>query len=153
MVVGDSKNELPRDGEILEFCPENGLAGRKAGNIIRALVMTASPTLPTGPARDVIGLLRERGFVQQISDEAGLGARLAAGPVCFYAGFDPTASSLHVGSLVPLIAMAHLARAGCATSIARRPCAPTASLASRNTWASYASARSIAARSVASASA
>jgi tyrosyl-tRNA synthetase len=63
-------------------------------------------------AADVLHLLRERGFVQQLSDEAALTALLAKGPVRFYAGFDPTASSLHVGSMIPLMAMAHLARAG-----------------------------------------
>ena len=63
-------------------------------------------------AVDVLHLLRERGFVQQISDEAALASLLARGPVTFYAGFDPTASSLHVGSMIPLMAMAHLARAG-----------------------------------------
>jgi tyrosyl-tRNA synthetase len=66
-------------------------------------------TSNTGEALEV---LRERGFVQQLSDEEGLVARFRAGSVCFYAGFDPTAASLHVGSLIPLIAMAHLARAG-----------------------------------------
>jgi tyrosyl-tRNA synthetase len=61
---------------------------------------------------DILHTLRERGFIQQISDEAALAAQLASGPVTFYAGFDPTASSLHVGSMIPLMAMAHLARAG-----------------------------------------
>lgn len=61
---------------------------------------------------DVLGTLRARGFVQQITDESALAARLAAGPVTFYAGFDPTAASLHVGHYIPLMAMAHLARAG-----------------------------------------
>lgn len=63
-------------------------------------------------AADVLHLLRERGFVQQISDEAALSPLLAKEAVTFYAGFDPTASSLHVGSMIPLMAMAHLARAG-----------------------------------------
>ena len=61
---------------------------------------------------EALATLRARGFVQQVSDEAELEALLARGPVTFYAGFDPTASSLHVGSLVPLMAMAHLGRAG-----------------------------------------
>jgi tyrosyl-tRNA synthetase len=61
---------------------------------------------------DILQVLRERGFVQQISDEAALASLLAKGPVRFYAGFDPTASSLHVGSMIPLMAMAHLARGG-----------------------------------------
>ena len=64
------------------------------------------------PSRDALELLRGRGFVQQISDETALVARFGAESVCFYAGFDPTAASLHVGSLVPLIAMAHLAQVG-----------------------------------------
>lgn len=61
---------------------------------------------------DALEILRQRGFVEQISDEAALSARLNAGPLVFYAGFDPTAASLHVGHYIPLLAMAHLARAG-----------------------------------------
>jgi tyrosyl-tRNA synthetase len=61
---------------------------------------------------DVLHILRERGFVQQISDESGLAALLRQAPVPSYCGFDPTAPSLHVGSMIPLMALAHLARAG-----------------------------------------
>jgi tyrosyl-tRNA synthetase len=61
---------------------------------------------------NILHALRERGFIQQLSDEGALAALLGKGPVTFYAGFDPTASSLHVGSMIPLMAMAHLARAG-----------------------------------------
>lgn len=61
---------------------------------------------------NVLEVLRARGFVQQVTDESALRAHLAKGPVTYYCGFDPTGSSLHVGSLVPLMAMAHLARAG-----------------------------------------
>jgi tyrosyl-tRNA synthetase len=61
---------------------------------------------------EVIATLRERGFVQQISDEAGLVAQLERGPITYYAGFDPTKPSLQLGNSVPLLAMAHLARAG-----------------------------------------
>jgi tyrosyl-tRNA synthetase len=42
----------------------------------------------------------------------GLAARLARGPVTAYVGFDPTAASLQVGNLVPLMLLAHLQRAG-----------------------------------------
>ena len=69
------------------------------------------PTM-TPETTDALALLRARGFVQQITDEAALGARLATRPLTFYAGFDPTAASLHVGHYIPLMAMAHLARAG-----------------------------------------
>jgi tyrosyl-tRNA synthetase len=64
------------------------------------------------PKSDVLHALRERGFVQQVSDEPGLAALLGKGPISYYCGFDPTASSLHVGSMVPLMALAHLAHAG-----------------------------------------
>jgi tyrosyl-tRNA synthetase len=61
---------------------------------------------------DVLAILRERGFVQQVTDEAALEAMLKAGPVTVYAGFDPTADSLHVGHLLPLVGLAHFARTG-----------------------------------------
>jgi tyrosyl-tRNA synthetase len=61
---------------------------------------------------DVFQLLAERGFVKQCTDQEAIQARLQSSPLTFYAGFDPTADSLHVGSLMPIMAMAHLQRAG-----------------------------------------
>ncbi len=61
---------------------------------------------------DALQTLTERGFVSQATDAAGIERLLAAGPVTFYIGFDPTADSLHAGSLLPLMAMAHLQRVG-----------------------------------------
>jgi tyrosyl-tRNA synthetase len=60
----------------------------------------------------VLDTLRERGFVQQCTDEPGLQDLLGKEAVTFYCGFDPTAESLHCGSLMPIMAMAHLQRAG-----------------------------------------
>ncbi len=59
----------------------------------------------------VLDTLKERGFFNQCTDEPGLRAHLST-PQSFYIGFDPTADSLHVGSLVPLMVMAWLSRAG-----------------------------------------
>lgn len=56
--------------------------------------------------------LKERGFFAQTNDEAGLRAALGEKPLTYYIGFDPTATSLHCGSVVPIMAMAHLQRAG-----------------------------------------
>lgn len=56
--------------------------------------------------------LKERGFVAQVSDEEAVRKMLAAERVTFYVGFDSTATSLHAGSLVPIMAMVHLRRAG-----------------------------------------
>jgi tyrosyl-tRNA synthetase len=64
------------------------------------------------PDQHILDLLRERGFVQDVSDEPGLRAALDDGAVSFYVGFDPTASSLHIGNLVSVMAMAWLQRAG-----------------------------------------
>src|SRR5262245_60767640 len=46
--------------------------------------------------------LRWRGLVHQTTDDAGLGAWLGEKPRTVYAGFDPTADSLHIGNLVSL---------------------------------------------------
>jgi tyrosyl-tRNA synthetase len=51
-----------------------------------------------------------RGMVYQHTD--GLADALATGDVSAYVGFDPTAPSLHIGSLVPVMGLAHLQRAG-----------------------------------------
>jgi tyrosyl-tRNA synthetase len=53
-----------------------------------------------------------RGLVHQVSDAAGFQSLMAAGPQRVYAGFDPTASSLHIGNLVPLIALRRFQLAG-----------------------------------------
>ncbi|MEX2092502.1 MAG: tyrosine--tRNA ligase [Pirellulales bacterium] len=56
--------------------------------------------------------LRWRGLVHQTTDDAGLAAWLEAKPRVVYAGFDPTADSLHVGSLLPLLLLRRFQRAG-----------------------------------------
>jgi tyrosyl-tRNA synthetase len=56
--------------------------------------------------------LAARGLIEQTTDVAALDAALAAGPVVFYAGFDPTGPSLHAGHLVPIMAMRWLQRFG-----------------------------------------
>jgi tyrosyl-tRNA synthetase len=49
--------------------------------------------------------LEWRGLVADCTDPEDLQKRLESGPIVLYAGFDPTADSLHVGSLVPLLAL------------------------------------------------
>ena len=56
--------------------------------------------------------LDERGLIENVTDETAVRDMLAEPPVTFYVGFDPTADSLHVGHLLPIMAMAHLQRAG-----------------------------------------
>ena len=52
---------------------------------------------------DILDDLRARGLVHDSTDADALRDRLAEGPTAVYAGFDPTADSLHVGNLVPLL--------------------------------------------------
>ena len=56
-------------------------------------------------AQAFIDELRWRGLLTQVSDEAGLLEHLDGGRRTLYCGFDPTADSLHIGSLVPLLAL------------------------------------------------
>jgi tyrosyl-tRNA synthetase len=60
---------------------------------------------------NVFDLLVERGFIEQVSDEEGVRAAVRQ-PITCYIGFDPSAPSFHVGSLVPIMALAHMQRAG-----------------------------------------
>ena len=53
----------------------------------------------------IIEELEWRDLISDCTDREGLQERLAKGPITLYCGFDPTADSLHVGSLVPLLAL------------------------------------------------
>ncbi|MCE5210222.1 MAG: tyrosine--tRNA ligase [Deltaproteobacteria bacterium] len=57
-------------------------------------------------------ILKERGFIEQVTDEGLIKKLFAEGPVTCYIGFDPTATSLHIGSLVPIMSLAHMQQSG-----------------------------------------
>ncbi|WP_345770711.1 tyrosine--tRNA ligase [Blastococcus saxobsidens] len=67
-------------------------------------------TTPTEPG--VIDELHRRGLIALSTDEESLRGHLAAGPVTYYCGFDPTAASLHVGHLLQFMVLRALQRAG-----------------------------------------
>lgn len=60
----------------------------------------------------ILDTLKERGFIAQVTFEDELYEQLEREETPFYVGFDPTASSLHFGHFIPIIAMAHMQRAG-----------------------------------------
>ena len=60
---------------------------------------------------NVYNILEERGFIEQ-STEAAACRQLLENPSTCYIGFDPTAPSLHVGSLLPIMSLAHMQRCG-----------------------------------------
>ncbi|SDE60602.1 tyrosine--tRNA ligase [Sporomusa acidovorans] len=60
----------------------------------------------------VLDILKERGFVQQLTHEEEIAELLAKEKITFYIGFDPTADSLHVGHFLGMMVMAHMQRAG-----------------------------------------
>lgn len=61
---------------------------------------------------NILDELDARNLVQDVTNREELGKLLDAGKVPFYIGFDPTGTSLHVGSLVPIYTMVRLQRAG-----------------------------------------
>ncbi len=61
---------------------------------------------------NALDLLKDRGFVKQITFEEDLYKAFDQEMVPFYVGFDPTADSLHIGHYIPIMAMAHLQKAG-----------------------------------------
>ena len=60
----------------------------------------------------LLNSLKNRDLIHSISDEAGLDETLKKEPLSFNCGFDPTAKSLHIGSLLPILNMKRLADAG-----------------------------------------
>ena len=61
---------------------------------------------------NVIHILKARGFIEDTTHDQELHDFINKGDVSCYIGFDPTASSLHVGSLIPIMSLAHMQRAG-----------------------------------------
>ncbi len=64
------------------------------------------------PRSDFLREMTWRGFIHQCTDEAALDGKMAARPIAAYIGFDCTADSLHVGSLVPIMMLRWLQKCG-----------------------------------------
>ena len=62
--------------------------------------------------KHILDILKERGFIAQITHEDELREALSKGSVTFYTGYDPTADSLHIGHFLQAVAMRHLQKAG-----------------------------------------
>ena len=60
----------------------------------------------------VLDILKERGFLHQLTHEEEIAELLEKEKITFYIGFDPTADSLHVGHFLGMMVMAHMQRAG-----------------------------------------
>lgn len=60
---------------------------------------------------NVLEIFEQRGFVEQVTDREGL-LRQFERPTTCYIGFDPTAKSLHVGNLLPIMALVHMQNHG-----------------------------------------
>ena len=64
------------------------------------------------PESEFLRILSERGFIHQCSDLSGLDAKAKSGELTAYIGFDCTAPSLHVGSLLPIMLLRWLQKTG-----------------------------------------
>src|SRR4029078_1382802 len=61
---------------------------------------------------DFLQTLAERGFIHQVSEPEALDAKAKAGAITGYIGFDCTAASLHVGSLLPIMMLYWMQQTG-----------------------------------------
>ncbi|CAG7604303.1 Tyrosine--tRNA ligase 1 [Paenibacillus solanacearum] len=61
---------------------------------------------------NILQELEYRGLINQMTDREGLAKKLGEEPVTLYVGFDPTADSLHIGSLLPILALRRFQLAG-----------------------------------------
>ena len=66
----------------------------------------------SAPTSDFLRQAQERGYIHQVTDAAALDARMGAGVVSGYIGFDCTADSLHVGSLLQIMLLRLMQRTG-----------------------------------------
>ena len=73
--------------------------------------MSASPE-QAQPASDFLRVMRERGYIHQLSDEAGIDAMARAGQLHTYVGYDCTGPSLHVGHLLSIMMLHWLQETG-----------------------------------------
>ncbi|WP_439029022.1 tyrosine--tRNA ligase [Gordonia terrae] len=71
-----------------------------------------TPTAAAGGLVEILDELQWRGLIAQSTDLDALREALADGPITLYAGFDPTAASLHAGHLVPLLTLKRFQLAG-----------------------------------------
>ena len=62
--------------------------------------------------KNIYDIFLERGFIEQITDEPLVRDLLGHKHITCYIGFDPTATSLHIGSLIPIMSLAHMQRYG-----------------------------------------
>jgi tyrosyl-tRNA synthetase len=62
--------------------------------------------------KNLLTVFKERGFIERTTHDQELDDYLKGGRVTCYIGFDPTASSLHIGNLVPIMSLAHMQRHG-----------------------------------------
>lgn len=61
---------------------------------------------------NIYDILKERGFIEGVTDADGLRKLLGSKKITCYIGFDPTAASLHIGSLIPIMSLVHMQQAG-----------------------------------------
>ena len=74
--------------------------------------MSATADQAPAAASDFLRVMRERGYVHQMSDEAGIADLAARGELNTYVGYDCTAPSLHVGSLISIMMLHWLQETG-----------------------------------------
>ena len=98
-------------GQRAQWAPADRVAAGRGYDIVaHSPYLSRMTIVPSSGSPSLLAELEWRGLLFQQTE--GCDAALAKGPVRGYCGFDPTAESLHVGNLVSLMGLVHLARAG-----------------------------------------
>jgi tyrosyl-tRNA synthetase len=116
-MIATTTNGKKRLSITLRKLPHGGVraTGWNQAERIRPAPAGDRPGRISGMGNESSGILDEldwRGLIAQSTDLDALAAEARRGPMTVYAGFDPTAASLHAGHLVPLLALRRFQRAG-----------------------------------------
>lgn len=112
-MLGTPAHVEVQHGGVEAYLLESGVEPADIARIRERLLGQAPPgrTVQSGMA-NVLDILHERGFIQQISGEPALRERIGVGPITLYNGYDATADSLHVGNLVSIMMLTWFQRCG-----------------------------------------
>eukprot|EP00667_Euglena_gracilis_P001145 EG_transcript_1145 len=102
----------PQGPVHVALCAADGMAMAATNGEQLDVVVDGPPELPAEFESSFLKTLSQRGFLHQLTDAAGLDKKLQEGPVVAYLGFDATADSLHVGSLLQIMILRHFQKCG-----------------------------------------
>lgn len=112
LMILESLRRSVSDPDIITAVRTGKARHRLPESTTRARIFAAKESLMQTYKSDFLNILQSRGFIHQCSDASALDEKLSEGPLTAYIGFDCTAPSLHVGSLLPIMMLYWLQQTG-----------------------------------------